>query len=91
MVSECSRHCYAGFFLIISGINESFSGYFRMDGHCTSSRPCAYGQGDCDHDYHCKKGLICASKADNCRNFDRNADANADCCGKYCLLLLMIL
>ena len=65
--------------------------------YCTSSRQCDVGQGDCDNDSHCKKGLICGSKtgygdkADNCRNFDPNADANADCCGKHCLVLLLIL
>ena len=66
-------------------------------GYCTGSRPCDYGQGDRDYDRDCKQGLMCGSKkgygdnADNCRNFDPNADADADCCGKYCLVLLMIL
>ena len=56
-------------------------------------KQCDVGQGDCDSDSECKKGLICGSKtngkygddAENCREFDQNATSTADCCGQYCL------
>merc|ERR1711892_348874 len=45
---------------------------------CSASAPCSLGQGDCDSDAECAHSLICG--ADNCQDFDINADSAADCC-----------
>merc|ERR1711892_155679 len=45
---------------------------------CSVSAPCSLGHGDCDSDAECAHSLICG--ADNCGDFDVNADSAADCC-----------
>ena len=40
-------------------------------------RPCDVGEGDCDHDYHCAKGLKCGSN-----NCGIGFAPWADCCYK---------
>lgn len=45
-----------------------------------SSPPCGVGQGDCDNDSECGKGLKCGT--DNCQDFDPFASRFADCCYK---------
>lgn len=46
--------------------------------YCTGS--CSLGQGDCDRDTDCSGDLVCGT--DNCRDFNSQAYANADCCIK---------
>jgi len=45
-----------------------------------TSPPCGVGQGDCDNDSECGKGLKCGT--DNCQDFDPFASRFADCCYK---------
>ena len=50
---------------------------------CTIDKPCNIGEGDCDYDSHCRRGLLCGS--DNCfRDFPVqygfNWEIMADCC-----------
>lgn len=33
--------------------------FFGWDGYCTNNKPCKIGEGDCDSDEHCQKGLKC--------------------------------
>jgi len=39
---------------------------------------CTRGQGDCDTDSECSGSLVCGS--DNCKDFNPNAESEADCC-----------
>ena len=51
----------------------------KDDGNCcTSSNPCALGQGDCDSDSQCAGDLVCGT--DNCINFDSTWPSTSDCC-----------
>ena len=46
---------------------------------CTSSAPCAMGEGDCDNDSQCAGDLVCGT--DNCIDFDTAwPDSAFDCC-----------
>merc|ERR1711990_674521 len=49
---------------------------------CTDENPCDIGEGDCDRDSHCKPGLKCHNKADNCKDFNPMALSSTDCCFK---------
>ena len=46
---------------------------------CTSSNPCAVGEGDCDTDSDCDANLVCGT--DNCKSFDSAwSSSSFDCC-----------
>ena len=46
---------------------------------CTSSEPCAIGEGGCKADIDCDGNLVCGT--DNCVMFDTSwADSGYDCC-----------
>ena len=48
-------------------------------GCCTSSSPCALGEGDCDNDSDCNGNLVCGT--DNCDMFTTAwPDSAFDCC-----------
>ena len=47
---------------------------------CTSTNPCAMGEGDCDSDSDCAYGLECGT--DNCQYFDSAWPSTSDCCAK---------
>ena len=48
-----------------------------------SSVPCELGEGDCDFDDDCKKGLICGSKGHGIgNNCGTKFYTNAECCAK---------
>ena len=46
--------------------------------NCSSSSPCSLGEGNCDNDNQCRKGLVCGT--DNCRDYSQHAHGDADCC-----------
>jgi len=45
---------------------------------CSLDNPCSEGQGDCDNDDECSRGLRCGKN--NCRHFHIFADHRSDCC-----------
>jgi len=45
---------------------------------CSAANPCSSGQGDCDSDADCSGDLVCG--VDNCKDFNTDAQAEADCC-----------
>ena len=45
---------------------------------CTPDKPCRAGEGDCDNDNDCGKGLKCGRS--NCAQFRPDNYARADCC-----------
>ena len=47
---------------------------------CTATQPCGEGGGDCDQDVDCGAGLVCGT--DNCRQFNKQAHKDYDCCAK---------
>ena len=47
---------------------------------CTDDSPCKLGDGDCDTDSNCAGDFVCGFN--NCRDFNRNADYEYDCCMK---------
>ena len=47
----------------------------KANGCCTSKTPCVAGEGDCDSDSQCAKGLKCGK--DNC---GKGFPKWADCC-----------
>lgn len=47
---------------------------------CSRDSPCGDGQGDCDGDAECGRGLTCGKN--NCKNIHLNAHPSADCCFK---------
>ena len=47
------------------------------NGCCTKETPCGLGDGDCDKDEHCAKGLKCG--VDNC---GKGFKYTYDCCYK---------
>jgi len=55
------------------------AGCFGGDSCCTPSRRCGLGEGDCDSNSDCRRGLVCGH--DNCRvNGADHFDATDDCC-----------
>jgi len=49
---------------------------------CSPRHRCSAGQGDCDTDADCQRGLTCHNDLNNCRQFNPFAHAEADCCVK---------
>ena len=47
-------------------------------GYCSSSRPCAHREGDCDNDSECAQDHVCGDN--NCINYWNLAETEADCC-----------
>ena len=47
-------------------------------GYCSSSRPCAHREGDCDNDAECAQDHVCGDN--NCINYWNLAETEADCC-----------
>jgi len=52
----------------------------RKAGGCSKKTPCGLGQGDCNNNKSCQKGLVCGKN--NCRDFNPKAKKRADCCIK---------
>ena len=46
--------------------------------YCSSSRPCAHREGDCDNDADCAQDHVCGYN--NCINYWNLAETEADCC-----------
>ena len=57
-------------------LNSTCTGQ-SLDWSCCRGQ-CQLGQGDCDHDFNCAGDLVCG--VNNCKDFHRNADNEADCC-----------
>ena len=64
--------------MIIFDVLDTCDAYQNDFSCCTSSSPCALGEGDCDDDSDCDGNLVCGT--DNCRNFDSAWTDEADCC-----------
>ena len=45
---------------------------------CNGRHICDLGEGDCNHNDHCRGDLICGK--DNCRDFHPEALGGMDCC-----------
>merc|ERR1712223_188506 len=61
--------------------NKKFCGGTLTEMDCCGAdqdRQCGYGQGDCDADEECAKGLRCGRN--NCKEFRSWAEPTADCC-----------
>jgi len=50
------------------------------DACCSSDNKCGLGEGDCDGNADCQGDLVCREGLNNCRLFNPNAKADADCC-----------
>jgi len=46
------------------------------------SKRCGIGEGDCDEDKDCERGLVCGK--DNCRSWGSGFDSTDDCCREPC-------